>query len=400
MTRARTIQAPAPPSAANAEAWPHFGEDEIEAVAEVLRSGKVNQWTGDRVKAFEAAMARLIGVPHAVAVANGTLGLELALRALGIGTGDEVIVTSRSFLASAGCVRTVGAIPVFADVDANSQNISAATVAPLITSKTKAILPVHLAGWPVDMPPLMTVAAEYDLVVIEDCAQSIGAAAGGTMTGAHGHAAVFSFCQDKIVTTGGEGGMVLFQDSSAWQRAWEYKDHGKSWSRMQEKPQGPGFRYVHGGPGSNWRLTEMQAAIGLVQLTKLERWIGARSRNAGIWRAALAGSSLLRIPEPAADIRHAWYKFYCFLRPETLRAGTSRDDVLRALIAGGVKTFSGSCPEIYREEAFADMTVEPRPVACQLGETSLMFEIHPTLDPDGLRSKAQAARRIIDSFSR
>lgn len=382
------------------EGWPHFAEDEIEAAAEVLRSGRVNQWTGDRVRTFEAAIAGWLGVPHAVAVANGTLGLELALRAHGIGEGDEVIVTSRSFVASAGCVRTVGATPVFADVDADSQNITAATAAAQITPRTRAILPVHLAGWPVDMPPLMKLAAEHDLVVIEDCAQSIGAELEGQRTGSHGHAAVFSFCQDKIITTGGEGGMVTFKDRGAWQRAWEYKDHGKSWEIIQSRPASAvGFRYVHSGPGSNWRLTEMQAAIGLKQMEKLEGWIEARRRNADIWRAALKGSPALRIPWPGKEIRHAWYKFYCFLRPEALKPDTRRDDVLKALIDRGVRAFSGSCPEIYREDVFEDLEVDTRPVAHRLGLTSLMFEVHPTLDPERLAATAKTARGIIDGFA-
>lgn len=380
------------------ETWPVFAADERAAVDEVLRSGRVNQWTGDRVKRFEAALSERIGVPHAIALANGTVALELALRAFGIGAGDEVIVTSRSFVASASCVSLVGATPVFADVDRGSQNMTAETVAPLITPRTKAILPVHLAGWPADMAPIMALAETHGLKVIEDCAQAIGAEIDGRAAGSFGDAATFSFCQDKIVTTGGEGGMVLFRDPDAWQRAWEFKDHGKSWDAVQAPAGGQSFRWLHAGIGTNWRMTEMQAAIGLVQLGKLDGWIERRRANASLWAEALGQSPAVRIPWPGEGIQHACYKFYAFLQPEHLASSTSRDDVLAALADAGVRAFSGSCPEIYREDAFADLDVAPRPIARELGETSLMFEVHPTLDPERLAETAAAARATIARF--
>ncbi|MCG8560318.1 MAG: DegT/DnrJ/EryC1/StrS aminotransferase family protein [Hyphomicrobiales bacterium] len=380
------------------EPWPYFGDDEIEAVAEVLRSGQVNQWTGNRVKRFEAAAAERFAMPHAVAVANGTVSLELALRALGIGPGDEVVVTCRSFMASASCVSLVGATPVFADVDRDSQNLTPATVAPLLSERTRAIIPVHLAGWPADMDGLMALAEANDLLVIEDCAQAVGATVGDRPAGSFGHAASISFCQDKIITTGGEGGMVLFRDPAAWQRAWEYKDHGKSWDALQQPADGPGFRWLHGSIGTNWRLTEMQAAIGLVQLAKLDRWLAKRRANAAVWAEILGASPALRIPLPPDGLGHAFYKLYAFLRPDALKPGTARDDVLRALIEAGIRAFSGSCPEIQREAAFADLEVAPTPVAHELGETSLMFEVHPTLDPDRLRATAAMAREVVARF--
>jgi dTDP-4-amino-4,6-dideoxygalactose transaminase len=378
--------------------WPRFGEDEIDAVADVLRSGQVNQWTGERVRAFEEACAARFAMPYAVAVANGSLALELALRAHGVGPGDEVIVTSSSFVASASCVSLVGATPVFADVERNSQNISAATVEPLVTAKTRAVIPVHLAGFPVEMDPIMDLAERHGFVVIEDCAQAHGAEIGGRPAGALGHASAFSFCQDKIMTTGGEGGVVLSQDQAAMKRAWQYKDHGKDWDKMQTPEERPGFRYVHDGIGSNWRLTEMQAAIGLIQLTKLDGWLERRRANAAIWARALGHSPAIRLPAVPQDMKHACYKFSVFLEPARLKPGTTRDDVLAALVEAGVDAGSGFCPEIYREKAFADLAVERRPVAQALGETSLMFKVHPTLDPERLEASAERARGVIAGF--
>lgn len=380
-------------------AWPFYADDEIAAVTEVLLSGRVNQWTGEKVKAFETAFAAYIGQPHAVAVFNGTVALELALRSLGIGPGDEVVVTPRSFIASASAVTLVGATPVFADVDPESGNISAETIAPMLTERTRAILPVHLAGWPADMPSIMALAARHGLKVIEDCAQSHGATIDGRHTGSFGDAAAYSFCQDKIMTTGGEGGMVLFRDRDAWERAWSFKDHGKSHARMMAPSPTPTFRFVHDSIGTNWRMIEMQAALGLVQLGKLDRWTIERTRRADIWRAALASLPNLRVPVPRSGVRHAFYKLHAFLRPEAMRAGATRDDVLAALTGQDIRAFSGGCSEIYREQAFADLHVPVRPTARMLGETNLMFEVHPTLDEVRLAETARRAAAIIQSFA-
>ncbi|MEZ5924001.1 MAG: DegT/DnrJ/EryC1/StrS family aminotransferase [Hyphomicrobiaceae bacterium] len=382
------------------ETWPHYADDEIAAAIEVLASGRVNQWTGDKVKAFEAAFAAYVGQPHAVAVFNGTVALELALRSLGIGPGDEVIVTPRSFIASASTVTTVGATPVFAEVDAGSGNITPSTIRTMLGPRTRAILPVHIGGWPAEMPEIMALAREHGLKVIEDCAQSQGARIDGRPAGSFGDAAAFSFCQDKIITTGGEGGIVLFRDRDAWSRAWSYKDHGKSYERMVAPPDRPGFRFVHESIGTNWRMIEMQAAIGLCQLGKLDQWVEARRRRAEIWRDALASVACLRIPLPRQGIRHAFYKLHAFLLPAALKDGVTRDDILVALVGEGIRAFSGGCSEIYRERAFAGQNEPERPVARALGETNLMFEVHPTLDEARLATTAARAARIIQSFAR
>jgi dTDP-4-amino-4,6-dideoxygalactose transaminase len=380
------------------EHWPYHADDEIEAARAVLRSGRTNQWTGTCVTTFEQRFCERFGMPHAVAVFNGTVALELALRALGIGPGDEVIVSSRSFMASASCVSCVGATPVFADVDPHSQNMTPATIAPLITARTRAIIPVHLAGWPCDMPEIMALARKHDLVVIEDCAQSHGATIDGAPTGSFGDAAAFSFCQDKIITTGGEGGMVLIRDPAAYRRAWSYKDHGKDFELMRSRAVGTGFRYVHTSIGTNWRMLEMQAAIGLVQLDKLDGWLDARAHNARIWQQALSHCRSLRLPEPGNRYRHAWYKYYVFVDTTKLKPNATRDDIVTALVGAGLKAFTGSCPEIYREQAYAAQQVATRPVAEALGRSSLMFEVHPTLDPKRLAARADLAAKIIATF--
>ena len=254
--------------------WPVYAEDEIAAVAAILRSGKVNALHhGEQTRAFEQAFAERCNASHAIAVANGTLALELALRALGVGAGDEVVVPARSFMASASCVAAAGAIPVFADVDPDTQTLTANTIASALTPRTRAIIVVHLAGWPAAMQEIMVLARAMGLFVIEDCAQAHGAMHDDFPVGACSDAAAFSFCTDKIISTGGEGGMLVLHDHLLWERAWAYKDHGKSpHAGAVIGPPGT-FRWLHGSLGSNYRMTEMQAAIGLCQLTKLDGWV-------------------------------------------------------------------------------------------------------------------------------
>jgi dTDP-4-amino-4,6-dideoxygalactose transaminase len=377
------------------EAWPFYGEDEVAAVAEIMRSGKVNQWTGSHVFKFEQAYTRELRNGRAIALANGSVALELALRAFQIGPGDEVIVTPRSFVASAFCVRLVGATPVFADVDRDSGNLTAATIAAAITPRTKAVIPVHLGGWPADMPAIAALARSRGIYLIEDCAQAHGAEIDGIPVGSFGDAAAFSFCQDKIISTAGEGGLVNFRDERAYEWAWSFKDHGKNRQRALERPAQPGFRWLHDDVGTNWRMTEIAAAIGLLQMDKLPRWRDARTRNAEIWADSLERVPGLRVPRPPRNVTGAYYKFYAYVDVDPAQNGMLRDRILEAADRAGIRAFSGSCSEVYREAAFRDLAVERLPVARELGDASLMFEVHPTLDQRRLRDRADAVASII-----
>ena len=378
--------------------WPVFDEDQIEAVAEVLRSGKVNYWTGHEGRCFEEEFAESVGCRHAVAVANGTLALELALHALGIGTGDEVVVTCRSFVASASCCLMRGAVPVFADCDSVSQNVTAETIQAALTPKTKAIIAVHLAGWPCEMDPIMELAERHGLRVIEDCAQAHGATYKGQPVGSLGHAAAFSFCQDKIVTTVGEGGMLTTSDEAISKKAWSYKDHGKSWDAVHRRDHATVFKWLHESAGSNWRMTEMQAAIGRLALRRLPDWVRVRRKHAALLDQRLGKLPALRVTLPPDHSGHSYYKYYAFLRPERLRPGWSRDRIVRALQAEGIPCGSGICPEIYLEKTFDRPGLRPAdrlPVAAQLGETSLMFLVHPTLSQADLLDTCLAVEKVL-----
>jgi len=378
--------------------WPSFSEEEANAVRDVILSNKVNYWTGQECREFEKEFAAWAGTGHAIALANGTVALDVALLALGIGAGDEVVVTPRTFLASVSSIVNTGAVPVFAEVDRNSQNITAQTIGAVLTPRTRAVICVHLAGWPCEMDPIMALAAKHDLKVIEDCAQAHGARYNGRPVGSIGHVGAWSFCQDKIMTTGGEGGMVTTNDRALWKRMWSIKDHGKSWDAVYEREPAPGFRWLHESFGTNWRMMEVQAVIGRIQLQRMPSWHAARLANAErIWSVA-SGLSSLRVPALPANVVHAAYKCYVFVQPAELAEGWSRDRILGEISARGVPCFSGSCSEVYLEKAFDGTGWRPAKrlaVARELGETSLMFLVHPTLSAAEIEKTCSVLKDVM-----
>lgn len=378
--------------------WPSFTEEEANAVRDVVLSNKVNYWTGQECREFEKEFVTWADSKYAVALANGTLALDIALKVLGVGEGDEVIVTPRTFLASASSIVTAGATPVFADVDLNSQNIEADQIASVLTPNTKAVVVVHLAGMPAEMDAIMALSKEHGFYVIEDCAQAHGATYKGRAVGSIGHIGAWSFCQDKIMTTGGEGGMVTTNDEALWRAMWSYKDHGKSYAAVYEREHAPGFRWLHESFGTNWRLTEMQAAIGRIQLTRMPEWTKARQANARIIDEVASDFNVVRTVKVPEHMEHAEYKHYLFVNPEQLAEGWTRDRIVDAIVAEGVPCFQGSCSEVYLEKAFDNTSFRPAerlPNAKLLGETSLMFLVHPTLTEAEMAKTAEALKKVL-----
>ncbi|MRS11754.1 MAG: DegT/DnrJ/EryC1/StrS aminotransferase family protein [Actinobacteria bacterium] len=386
--------------------WPSPTEDEVAAVERVLRSGKLNYWTGEECRLFEAEYAARLGRKHAIALANGTVAIELALRAFGVGAGDEVIVPARTFVATASACVAVGATPVTADIDPDTSCVTPDTVAAALTSRTRAIIPVHVAGWPCDMPAIMALAAEHGLLVIEDCAQAHGARFADREVGSFGHAAAFSFCQDKIITTGGEGGVLILDDTDAHARAWAYKDHGKSLAKASAPLPPPGtssYRWLHDSFGTNWRMTEMQAAMGRVALRNLDATVETRSCNARHLIAALDRVPGLTVPVPPAHVIPAYYRLMGHIDNAALASGWTRDRVLEAIVAEGVSVQYGTCAEIYRESAFADAGLGPAgrlPGAMAAHESSIAFFVHPTLTARDLDDTARATRKVLGVAAR
>jgi dTDP-4-amino-4,6-dideoxygalactose transaminase len=363
--------------------WPVIDQEMIHRVNQVLVSGKLNYWTGENCRKFEEEYADATECEYAIALANGTLALELALYASNICSGDEVVVTSRSFVASASCVVNRGAIPIFADVNPESQNISADTIEACLSERTKAIIVVHLAGWPCDMHSIATLAKAKNLTLIEDCAQAHGAKYKDRPVGSFGDLAAFSFCQDKIITTGGEGGMLTTSSRDLWERAWSFKDHGKDYETVFHKTHPPGYRWLHKGFGSNYRMTEMQAAIGRVALTRLPGWVEKRRHNSHLLTEFFRQYRFLRITQPGQDVFHSYYKYYVFVVPSMLGGNWSRDKIMLEINKVGVPCFNTYGGEIYLEEAFNKSNLKPISrcsTAKLLGETCLQFLVHPTLE--------------------
>jgi dTDP-4-amino-4,6-dideoxygalactose transaminase len=365
--------------------WPSYPDKQVNAVKNVLASGQVNYWTGTEGRKFEQEFAAYIGAEHAIAVSNGSVALGVSLRALNLPSGAEVIVTPRTFVATVSEIILAGLRPVFADVDADSQNLTAETIAAVVTERTAAILVVHLAGWPCDMPEICALARKHGHVVIEDCAQAHGAAINGRKAGSWGDIAAFSFCQDKIMTTGGEGGMIVTNNEDLFQHCWSFKDHGKNHSMLTSSTSGTAFRWVHDSIGTNLRLTELQSAIGRIQLAGLDKTVAQRNRNAAVLFDRLEGVKGLRVPRPSDDYLHAFYKCYVFIIPDNISNGWSRDRILSEIVEHDIPCGSGICPEVYLEHAFTDLDLlqaDPLPVAQRLGQTSLMFRVDPALNSE------------------
>ena len=377
--------------------WPSYSHEEIAAAMRVLETGRVNYCTGDEGRCFESEFAAFTGCRYGIAVANGTVALELALQALSIGPGDEVIVPSRTFIASASCIVMRGATPVMADVDRESQNMTAETIRAVLSPRTKAIIAVHLAGRPCEMDPILTLSREHNLKIIEDCAQAHGATYKGRHVGSMGDAGAFSFCQDKIITTGGEGGMLITNDKTVWSRAWAFKDHGKSFEAVFERQHPPGYRWLHESFGTNWRLTEMQSALGRVQLQKLPQSVKKRQDLAAALSRGFFEIPQLRVITPPDYIAHSYYQYYAFVRPERLQRSWDKPRIIDAIRAEGVPCYSGSCSEVYLQAAFpAELRPRERlPVAQELGETALMFPVHPTLSGQDMEDTVVAVEKVL-----
>ena len=378
--------------------WPSFTLEEADSVRNVLLSNKVNYWTGDECRKFEKEFAVWSNSKYAIALGNGTLALDSALKALNIGVGDEVVVTSRTYTASVTSIVNAGAIPVFADVDLNSQNITAESFRSMITKKTKAIVCVHLAGWPCEMDEIMDLANKFNLHVIEDCSQAHGAKYKGKPVGSIGNVGCWSFCQDKIMTTGGEGGMVTTNDKSLWSKMWSYKDHGKNYEAVYEKKHPDGFRWVNESFGTNWRMTEIQGAIGRIQLKRMSDWHTKRITNANkIWDTAKQCKGL-RVPSIPDYIEHAAYKCYVFVKSKELKNEWNRDKIIKEINILDIPCQSGSCSEVYLEKAFDNTGFRPKERlvnAKELGETSLMFLVHPTITKDEIKKTCNAIISVM-----
>lgn len=362
--------------------WPYYDDEQLSNVTQILQSGKVNYWTGTHGKFFEKEFSVKFDVKYSVALANGSLALSCAYLALDLNEGDEIITTPRTFIATSSSAVLLGLKPVFVDVDINSGNITAENIEPAINKKTKAIVVVHLAGWPAEMDRICELARKNGLYIIEDCSQAHGAKINNKNVGTFGDMATWSFCQDKIITTGGEGGMLSTNNFEFFKKVWSFKDHGKAYEKIKSKSNNGSFRWLHDNFGSNFRLTEMQSSIGRVQLKRLNDWIFLRNRNAKVLIKYLSELKQINIPIPPDNITHAYYKFYCYVNENCFLTDWNRERIIHELNINGFPAYSGSCSEIYLEKCFKDVGLSPinnLKNAHILGNTSIMFLVNPNI---------------------
>lgn len=367
--------------------WPEYDKETIDDISKMLESGKVNQWTGTKVKEFEKEFAKYFNCKYAVAVSNGTTALELAFITLNLKEGDEVLVTPRSFIASISSIVRCGGIPVFIDVD-DTQNINPNNLK--VSEKTKGILCVHLAGYPCDMDPIMEFANKHNLWVVEDCAQSTGAKYNGKYCGTIGHINAWSFCQDKIISTGGEGGMITTDDETLYKKAWSFKDHGKDFDLVTtSQTNSSTFRWLHTQVGTNWRMMEFQAIIGLHQLKKLESWVNHRRKISQIYTDYL--KDVAYIPEVPDKYYHAFYKFYCF--------HDKKEEIMKKIQEKQIPVYQGTCGEMYLEKGFTKYEPEtPCSHSRELSRKSLMFLTDPTISEETAENNAKIIKKIMEEY--
>ncbi len=387
--------------------WPHYSEDEISAVQEVLKSGAVNYWTGEISKNFEKNFANFSNCKYAISLANGSLALSCAYLAIGIKEGDEIITTPRSFVATASSASLLGGKIVFADVDRDSGNLTTESIERAITKKTKAIVVVHLAGWPADMINISKLAKAYNIALVEDCSQAHGAEINSNEeifpVGQFGDINTWSFCQDKIISTGGEGGMLTTNNKNFFNKIWSFKDHGKCRNKILNNKNSFEYRYIHDNLGSNFRLTEMQSAIGLIQLKKLKKWRRIRSNNAMQILNQLKDINLIKVPCPGKNLVHAWYKLNCFLNNEYLKDNWNREKIIKAIRSFGYPASQGTCSELYLEKCFKGNfhNKDNRlPIAAELGATNLTFLVHPTINKESMKIYASVIKKVLIEASK
>lgn len=357
--------------------WPTYSSSEIKKVKEILNSGKVNYWTGDNCNNFENKFAKHFNKKFGISVATGSIALDLAIKSLNLKKNDQVLVTPRSYIASASCVISQNLMPIFVDIDLNSQNILYEDLKKKITRNTKAIILVHLAGYPCDMDKIVKICKKYKIKIIEDCSQAHGAKYNSKFVGSFGDIAIWSFCNDKIMSTGGEGGMLLTNNYQYYKKIFALKDCGKNIDKIKKNTFKPKFQWIHDSIGNNFRMTEMQAAIGIIQLRNLNKWVKKRNSFSLKINKVLSKFSYIRTTKIPSNIFHSFYRCYFFLNKKIIKNKFTREALIKTLKKYNIDCNVGSCPEIYLEGAFKKIkNVKRLKNAKILGETSVALFVN------------------------
>jgi dTDP-4-amino-4,6-dideoxygalactose transaminase len=382
----------------NSDIWPYVSKQEHKIVSDVLKSNKLNYWTGLQCKSFEKEFSSFFGKKYGVSVCNASVALDISLRSLNLPQGSEIIVTPRSYVSSASCVLNNNLKPIFADIDINSQNLSPKSIEKKINKKTKAIILVHLSGYPCEMDKIVKIAKKNKILIIEDCSQSHGAKYRNKFTGSFGDIAIWSFCNDKIMNTLGEGGMICVNNEKIYKKIWSLKDCGKNLDKIMNKASNKfDFKWVHDSQGTNLRMTEVQAAVGRYQLRQLNNSIKIRQRNASIIYRALKNSKIAIIPKIPTYISHSFYRCYVLLDKKKINNKWSKTKMIKYLNSSGIECNSGSCPEIYREGVFKKFNgrIKARNNARSINQSTISFKVHPTISLKNMKIKSKKINEIF-----
>ena len=393
--------------------YPFFNKSSIKKVKQILNSGRVNYWTGNECRNFEKEFSNYHGVKYSLAVSNGSVALELGLKSLGLKNNDQVIVTPRSFIISASCVLNLGLKPVFADVDDNG-NLSIEGIKKVYNKNIKAIVVVHLNGLSCDLDPILKFTKKNKIFLIEDCAQAHGAIYKGKKVGSFGNISTWSFCQDKIISTGGEGGMITTNNKKLFLKIWSMKEHGKNYISVFFKKHRTGYKWLHDHLGSNYRMTEMQAAIGRVQLRLLDKMVKKRNFLANLYLNGLKDYyqkyEIIKKPDFRCETcplkknekkcnkcAHSFYRLNLFINKKNINQIKLIEQFNKNKIECGI----GSCPEIYREKIFKKLKLHPKKRlqnAKLLGKTSIMFPINPYKSLIKIKPEINLIKKILDNY--
>ena len=362
--------------------WPIVSSREINVINKVLKSNKLNYWSGHRCQEFESKFAKYFQIKHAISLANGSVALDIAIKCLGLKKNSEVIVTPRSYISSVTSVLNNNLKPVFVDIDLNSQNIESEHIEKKITKNTKAILLVHLGGMPCNIHKIISLAKKHKLKIIEDCSQAHGAKINNRYVGSFGDLAVWSLCNDKILNTIGEGGVIATNNFNYFKKLWGFKDCGKNYTKLLNRKKQFKFRWVHDYEGTNLRMTEIQAAVGIYQLTKLKEWVKKRNLNANKINNVCKNFKSVIIQKVPKNFYHSYYRNYIFLNFKFIKKKWTRELILKYLNKIGIECDVGSCPEIYREKYLKSKKLNfPKRLknAHFLGRNSISFKVHPDI---------------------
>ena len=392
--------------------YPNFNQNTLKRVQQVLKSGRVNYWTGNECKEFEKEFSNYHNVKYSLTVSNGSVALEIALKALNLKKTDSIIVTPRSFVISASCVLNLGLKPIFADVDDNG-NLSVEGIKKVYNKNVKAIIVVHLNGLPCDLDPILEFVKKNKIFLVEDCSQAHGAVYKGKKVGSFGHISTWSFCQDKIISTGGEGGMISTNNTKLWLKLWSLKDHGKNYKSVFYKKHKTGFKWLHDDLGSNYRMTEIQAVIGREQLKSLDEQIKKRNLIANLYLRGLkdyySKYDILKKPDfkfqsytlkknlkKCNQYMHAFYRLNFFINNNKIKQNKLIQQLNKQKIDCGV----GACPEIYREKIFKKLKIKNKKLknAKLLGDTSITFPINPNRNLDKIREEISIVKNLLKKY--